>query len=102
MCVDITCHSKEGAAAKFTRLENKERPHEHTSRPSLFTGVPRLELLNASLIEYVQQSVAKGEGAKKHDYLTFSVYINPILPPGSIRNCLEHSPYKATKVFSIN
>jgi hypothetical protein len=39
MCVDMTCHSKEGVAAKLSRLENKERPHEHISRPSLFTGV---------------------------------------------------------------
>jgi hypothetical protein len=43
MCVDITCHSKEGATAKLSRLENKERPREHISRPSLFTGVPRRE-----------------------------------------------------------
>jgi len=43
MCVDITCHSKEDAAAKLSRSENKEAPHEHISRPSLFTGVPRQE-----------------------------------------------------------
>jgi hypothetical protein len=51
MCVDITCHLKEGAAAKLSRLENKEAPHEHISRPLLLTDFPRQEEQNSTFIE---------------------------------------------------
>jgi hypothetical protein len=51
MCVDIICHSKEGAAAKLSQLENKEAPHEHISHPLLVTGVSREQQQNSGFIE---------------------------------------------------